>query len=183
VANSARTALRAQRYEMHPEMLPPECLRLLQSLQRLLGQPSLHAEDRSHEAACGVHHCATTAATRSPTRGTTPGETAMARPPVDHQHSHGAGAEPVQGLLAGLGCRDFLNGFSDGSEAQSARMTFAAGSLLQDELRHSRLADLVSVMRLEGIPRFIKNHPQELDRLRIVGAVALHEVHSNRVAK
>jgi hypothetical protein len=28
----------------------------------------------------------------------------LARPPVDHQHRclHGAGAEPVQGLLAGL---------------------------------------------------------------------------------
>jgi hypothetical protein len=91
--------------------------------------------------------------------------------------------QPIRGLLAGLGCRDFLNCFSNGSEAQSARMTFAAGSLLQDKLCHSRLADLASVMRLERIPRFIKDNPQELDRLRIVGAVALHEVHSNRVAK
>jgi hypothetical protein len=100
----------------------------------------------------------------------------LARPSVDHQHNrlHRADAEPVQGLLAGLGCRDFLDGVSDGSEAQSARMTFTAGSLPQDKLRHSRLADLVLVMRLERIPRLVKDHPQELDRLRIVGAVALH---------
>jgi hypothetical protein len=114
-----------------------------------------------------------------------PGHPGLAWPSVDHEHRrlYRASAEPVQGLLAGLGCRDFLDGFSDGAEAQSARMTFAAGSLLQDKLRHSRLADLVSVMRLERIPRFIKDHPQKLDRLRIVGAVALHEVHSKRVAK
>jgi hypothetical protein len=98
-----------------------------------------------------------------------PGHPGLAWPSVDHEHRrlYRASAEPVQGLLAGLGCRDFLDGFSDGAEAQSARMTFAAGSSLQDKLRHSRLADLVSVMRLERIP----------------GAVALHEVHSKRVAK
>jgi hypothetical protein len=119
----------------------------------------------------------TPAATRWPTRGTTTRAIQgwLGHRSITSTAVYAALAPNRFKDRAGLGCRDFLDGVSDGAEAQSARMTLATGSLPQAKLRHPRLADLVSVMRLERTPRFIQDCPQKLDRLWIVGAVPLHE--------
>jgi hypothetical protein len=100
----------------------------------------------------------------------------MTWPSVDHQHGrlHGPGAEPVQGLLAGLGYSDFSHSIGNGTESKPTRMAFARGCVPEDMPRHVRLADLLFVPGLQVSPCLVQDHARELDGLPIVCAPDRH---------
>jgi hypothetical protein len=71
--------------------------------------------------------------------------------------------------------RELANGVGDGAESQAPRMAFASGGVFQDALRHMRFADLLSVPRRQGVPRFVEHSAQELNCFWIVRSTVSHE--------
>jgi hypothetical protein len=71
--------------------------------------------------------------------------------------------------------RESANGVGNGAESQAPGMAFARGGVFQDALRNMRSADLLSVSRRQGVPRFVEDGAQEPNCFWIVRSTVSHE--------